>query len=245
MSARHLAGSVLCAAALLAAAAPQAAAQPAPPSPPSIQVTGEATVTAPPDQAQIEIGVVTQAPQPEAAAAQNARRLEKVLSDLRGIVGPEGRVQTVGYSLRPDYRYPGQEGGQPTITGYTATNVVRVTLNDLARVPRVIDTAAGQGANRIQALRFELKDEGAVLAQALREAASRARAKADALAAALNLQIVRVLTVSESGGGPVPVVPMRDAMFARAEASGPPTPIEPGTVEVRATVNLVVEVRGQ
>ena len=32
-------------------------------------------------------------------------------------------------------------------------------------------------------------------------------------------------------------------MLARAEAAVA-TPIEPGTVEVRATVNLVVEVRG-
>lgn len=93
----------------------------------------------------------------------------------------------------------------------------------------------------IQALRFELKDEQAVRAQALRQAASRARSKADALASALNLQIVRVLSVSEAGG-PV-VVPMREAMLARASAD-PATPIEPGTIEVRATVNLVVEVRG-
>ncbi len=241
MSARHLIGFVLWAATLLATATPRAAAQTPQQPPPSIQVTGEAVITVQPDQAEIEVGVVTQAEKSEAAAAQNAQRLEKVLADLRGVVGPEGTVQTVGYSLRPDYRYPGQGGGEPTISGYTATNVVRVTLNDLTRVARVIDTATGLGANRIQALRFALKDEQAVRSRALREAAARARRKADALAAALNLQIVRVLSVSEGGEPPAP---MRDVMFARAEAAPSPTPIEPGTVEVRATVNLVVEVRG-
>ncbi|HOC18690.1 MAG TPA: SIMPL domain-containing protein [Vicinamibacterales bacterium] len=244
MRATHLAAAVLFGAALVSTIPLHAAAQEPHQPPPSIQVTGEATVTVQPDQVQIEIGVVTQAEKSEAAASRNAQQLDKVLADLRGVVGPEGKVQTIGYSLRPDYRYPGQGGGEPTISGYTATNVVRVTLNDLTRVARAIDAATGSGANRIQALRFELKDESPVLAQALREAASRARAKADALAAALNLQIVRVLSVSESGGGPVPVVPVRDVMFARAEAAAPPTPIEPGTVEVRATVNLVVEVRG-
>lgn len=241
MTATRSVRTVLWAAALLATASPKAAAQASPQQPPpSIQVTGEATVTVQPDQAQIEIGVVTQAEKSQAAAAQNAQRLEKVLADLRAAVGPEGKVQTVGYSLRPDYRYPGQGGGEPTITGYTATNVVQVTLNDLSRVARAIDAATASGANRIQALRFELKDEQTVHAQALREAASRARAKADALASALNLQVVRVLSVSEAGG---PVVPMRDVMFARAESAAA-TPIEPGTVEIRATVNLIVEVKG-
>lgn len=240
MTARQLLGSLSCGALLLATASFAAAQHPQQP-PPSIQVTGEAVVTVAPDQAEIEVGVVTQDPKPEAAASRNAQRLDKVLADLRGIVGPEGTVQTAGYSLRPDYRYPGQGGGEPTISGYTATNVVRVTVRDLSRVARVIDASAGSGANRIQALRFGLKDEEPVRAQALREAATRARAKATALAAALNLEVVRVLSVSEAGGGSP--VPMRDAMFARAEAAAP-TPIEPGTVEVRATVNLVVEVKG-
>lgn len=244
MSAIRLVGTLMFAAALGTVARPVAAQERASREPPSIQVTAEATVTAQPDQAQIEIGVVTQAPKSEVAAAQNAQRLEKVLADLRAAVGPEGKVQTVGYSLRPDYRYPSQGGGDPTISGYTATNVVRVTLNDLSRVARAIDAATSSGANRIQALRFELKDEGGVRAQALREAATRARGKAEALAGALNLQIVRVLSVSEAGGEmPVPVMPMREAMLAKAEG-GVATPIEMGTVEVRATVSLIVEVRG-
>jgi len=239
MRVRHLARTGLWAAAVFTIASATVAAQERAQNPPSIQVTGEATVTVQPDQAQLEIGVVTQAAKSDEAATRNAQRLEKVLADLRAVVGSQGKVETVGYSLQPDYRYPGDRGGEPTITGYTATNLVRVALNDLSRVARAIDAAAGSGANRIQALRFGLKDEQAVRAQALREAAARARSKADALASALNLQIVRVLSVSEAGG---PVGPMREAMLARAADAA--TPIEPGTVEVRATVTLVVEIRG-
>jgi uncharacterized protein YggE len=243
MTARQLLRSVGWAGLLVVGTSAAAAAQDerSRPEPPSIQVTGEATVTVPPDQAEIEIGVVTQAEKSQAAASQNAQRLEKVLADLRAVVGPAGRVQTVGYALQPDYRYPGEGGGTPTIAGYTATNVVEVTLNDLTRVARAIDAATASGANRIQALRFELKDEHAVRARALGEAARRARAKADALASALNLQIVRVLSVSEAGAA---VVPVRDVMFARAAEAAAATPVEPGTVEIRASVNLVVEVKG-
>jgi len=217
--------------------APAAAQDPDQRKPPSIRVTGEATVSAQPDQAKIELGVVTQADKSETAASRNAQRLEKVMAELRKVVGSGGSIQTIGYSLTPDYRHTA--GSEPTIVGYTASNVVRVTLNDLTNVGRLIDVASAAGANRVQALHFTLRDEQAVRAQALREAATKAKAKADALASALGLQVVRVLEVSEAGG---PVGPVRDVMFARAEAAA--TPIEPGTVEIRATVDLTVEVRG-
>ena len=207
-------------------------------TPPAIRVTGEATVTVQPDQAQIDLGVVTQAEQSETAARRNAQRVEAVLSRLAGVVGPDGKVETIGYSLRPDYRYPG-DGREPAITGFTATNVVRMTLNDLDKVGRAIDAATASGANRIQALRFTLEDERTARAQALREAAASARAQADALAAALGVKIVRVLSASESGP---PVMPVHDVAFARAESARVTTPIDPGTVEVRASVSLTVEV---
>jgi uncharacterized protein len=204
--------------------------------PPSIQTSGEAKVTAQPDRARIDLGVVTQASNSQAAAEQNAQKLETTLSRLRQMLGTGADIKTISYTIQPNYRYP-KEGGQPEITGYTATNIVRVTLDDLTQVGKVIDASTQAGANRIQNLQFMLKNESAVQAQALREAAAMARNKADALASALALRIVRVLTVVETS--PV-VVPVRDLTFARAE--GAATPIEPGTIEVGATVTLTVEI---
>lgn len=205
--------------------------------PPSVRTTGEAVVTAQPDRAQIDIGVVTQAETSQTAVAQNAEKVEATLSRLRSLLGADADIKTVSYAVSPNYRYP-KEGGEPTVAGYTATNIVRVTLDNLTQVGRVIDTATEAGANRIQNLRFTLKDEANVQMQALRAAALQARRKADALASALNLSVVRVLSVEESS--PV-VIPVRDVSFARTEAAS--TPIEPGTIEVRATVTLTVEIR--
>jgi uncharacterized protein YggE len=204
--------------------------------PPSIQTSGEAVVTAKPDRAQIDVGVVTQADTSQTAVAQNAEKLEATLSRLRSLLGANADIKTISYSVSPNYRYP-REGGEPTITGYTATNIVRVTLDDLTRVGNVIDTATQAGANRIQNLQFTLKDEQNVQAQALREAAVKARRKAETLASALNLKVVRVLSVVESSPT---VIPVRDVSYARTEAAS--TPIEPGTIEVRATVTFTVEI---
>jgi uncharacterized protein YggE len=87
---------------------------------PAIRVNGEATVTAKPDQAEINIGVVTQASTGQAAATQNAQKQDAVLAELRKVLGTAPEIKTISYSLTPNYRYP-RDGGQPTITGYTAT----------------------------------------------------------------------------------------------------------------------------
>jgi uncharacterized protein YggE len=205
--------------------------------PPSINTTGEAVVSVTPDRARIDVGVVTQGPTSQQAAAQNAQKLEATLTRLRALLGASADIKTISYSLTPNYRYP-QGGGEPTITGYTATNVVRVTLDDLTKVGSVIDTATQAGANRIQSLQFTVKDEQAVQTQALREAARKARQKADAMASALGVRVVRILNVSESGQ---PVFPYRDVAYAKAETASV-TPIEPGTIEVRATVTITVEI---
>lgn len=205
--------------------------------PPNIRTSGEATVTVKPDRAQIDVGVVTQADTSQAAVQQNAQKVETTLSELKRLLGSDADVKTISYSVTPNYRYP-KEGGEPTIAGYTATNIVRLTLDDLTKVGSAIDTATRGGSNRIQNLRFMLKNEDPVRAQALREAAIKARANAQALASALELRIVRVLSVTEGGS---PVVPVRDVAFARAEAAA--TPIEPGTIEVNASVVLTVEVQ--
>lgn len=213
-----------------------ASAQDASKPPPSISTTGEAVVAAQPDRALIDIGVVTQANTSQAAVEQNAEKLAATLSRLRTVLGPGADIKTVSYTVAPNYRYP-KEGGEPSISGYTAANTVRVTLDDLPQVGRAIDAASQAGANRIQSLQFHLKDEAPVKARALREAATNARQKAEALASALNVRIVRVRSVVEGGST---VYPVSEIAFARAEAAT--TPIESGTIEIKANVTLTVEI---
>ncbi|MBI4526406.1 MAG: SIMPL domain-containing protein [Deltaproteobacteria bacterium] len=206
----------------------------------TIRVTGEANIAAKPDQAQLEIGVVTQAPTADAAAAQNARQLDAALSQLRAALGSAAEIRTIGYTITPNYRYP-REGGTPTITGYTATNIVQVKINDLKLVGKAIDSSTQSGANRIQRLQFGLKDERPAQLEALREAAIKARGKAEAIAGALRVRIVRVFSAEETGAIVVPRPPYAVAEL-RAASPAPPTPVEPGTVDVRATVVLTLEI---
>jgi uncharacterized protein len=207
----------------------------------SIRVTGDARVSAKPDRVQIDLGVQTQAQLSQDAASANARQLDAVLAAVRKAAGPGAQIKTVSYSLSPNYQYH-SGGGEPTITGYTALNVVEVVLDELARIGDVIDAATRAGANRVQGIQWTLRDQDAVRAAALREAATRAHAEAEVLAGALNLRILRVLTVEESSPQIVPVRVHMAAARATVSAAEVPTPVEAGTLDVSANVSLTVEV---
>ena len=216
-----------------------AAAQQKPvPQPPTITVNGEATISAEPDQAQVDIGVTTQARTAPEASKENAERSNRVLAEVKKLLGKGDEAKTSGYTLNPQYRYP--QGGKPEIVGYVANNMVRIKTARIDDVGKLIDAAMQAGANNINRLLFTLKDEEAIRLEALRQASAKARAKAEAIAASLGLRVVRISAVNEGDRSFQPV--MRQAQMARAEAAAAPTPIEAGTVEVRSTVTLAIEV---
>ena len=204
---------------------------------PSIEATGEAVVHVKPDSAEIDVGVVSQAQKAEVAANENAKQLTTVLGDLKRVLGPRAEIETISYSLHPNYRYP-KEGGTPEVVGYTANNVVRVRLGDLTLAGKVVDTATQSGANRIQRLQFRLKNERIPRARALQDAAISARSQAEAMASALGVRIKRVLSVKENA---VVSRSFEPQLMARTDTAVS-TPVEPGTIEIRASVTLTLEI---
>jgi hypothetical protein len=162
------------------------------------------------------------------------------LKALRASLGPDVKIETLSYTLHPVYHRP-EPRGEPVVSGYSATNAVRIRELPLDAVGTAIDVSASAGANSIRNIAFLLKDESAHKARALREAALDARAKADTLADALGLRVVRILTVMEGEADVIHPMPMARGEFAMAQAA-PPTPVEAGAIEIRASVSLVVEV---
>jgi uncharacterized protein YggE len=208
---------------------------------PYIQATGEATLSVKPDQALIDIGVVTEAPTAVAAAAQNAKQSDRLLSDLRRILGENGQLRTTSYSVRPNFKYP-KPGAAIALAGYIATNVVTVVLENLGQVGKTIDLATESGANAIRALDYRLKDPQAIRAQALRDAAARAKASADAIASGLGLRVVKVISVEEGALEEASSGSKKKAPPPPPPGGAPATQIEPDVIDVTAAVTLRVEI---
>jgi uncharacterized protein len=207
---------------------------------PYVQASGEATVSAKPDQAVVDIGVVSQATTAAAAAEQNAKQTAAVMADLNRLPATGRKLRTTSYSVRPNYQ-TAKPGSTPSISGYTVTNIVEVTLDDLDLVSKVLDAATGAGANVIQNLQFQLKDPSAVHAQALQQAAEKAKAAAEAIAAGLGVKVARILSSEEQGqGGPRPVFGAE--RIAPLAAAAVPTQVEAGSIEVTARVTVRAEI---
>ena len=208
---------------------------------PTVRAHGEAVVHVKPDEARLDIGVVTQGQTAEAAAAQNAKQTTEVIAVLKKELGTRADIQTSNYSIHPNYRHSRDGNVPPTISGYTATNTVHIRLSDISIVGKMIDAATRVGANNVHGVQFSVKDEQASRGEALRQAARNARANAEALAAGLGMKLGRVVSLTD--GEPVRVIPFRAEMMQAqmADAARAPTPVEPGNVQVRAVVTITAE----
>ncbi len=218
---------------VLGAAAPAASQQ----TPPVLEVSGRAEVVVPADRARLSLAVETEADTAARAARENARRMSAVIAALRAAGGEEIRIETYGYDLRPRYRRPAGEAGEPPrIAGYRVTNHVRVVTDDLEGLGALLDAAVAAGANRVDRLEFTASDTRTARLQALREAVSRAREEARTIAEAMEVRLGPPLEVRGSATAPAPLPRvLRAAVFERTE---PPTPVEPGTRTVQATVTI-------
>jgi uncharacterized protein YggE len=201
---------------------------PAQTTPGSVQASGSATINVNPDQAQLTVGVVTQGATAQEAGQLNASLATVVQSALKSVLGLNGTIQTVGYSVSPRY----STGNNPTIIGYTASNTVHVVTTNLSIIGTLIDTANQAGASTVSGVTFGLQDSDPVLQQALTAASKIALRHAAAIAAGLGLKTGAVLSATE-GASYTPV----SGGIATAAA---PTPIQTGTVGVSASVTVTV-----
>lgn len=106
------------------------------------------------------------------------------------------------------------------ITGYRASNVVRVTVHDLEEVGSILDQATQAGADTINGISFGVEDQAELQAEARAEAVADAQARAVDLARLSGLQLGGVLSINEEGSdGPVP---MESAVTATTSTAKPP-----------------------
>ncbi|MBI4521784.1 MAG: SIMPL domain-containing protein [Gemmatimonadetes bacterium] len=211
----------------------------------AIEVTATGEVEAPPDIARITLAIESRAETAEAAARENSERTGRVLTALRQAVAANDRVQTRGYTLYPEYRYgPDVERVEQRVIGYRALNQITVTMHALDSVGTLIDRGLAAGANRVDALAFDLEEPAEHREEALRQAVEKARREAQAIAGALGVELGPVLEARTESAA---VTPLFAEAYARAgvQAAALPTPVEPGALTVRATVTIRFQVGGR
>ena len=208
----------------------------------TISVTGQGEVTTSPDLAILAVAVETSAPKAADAVAENATRSGAVASAVKNLIGKNDKVATTRYSLEPRYQAakPG-EAGEPRIIGFVARNEVQVETHKVDSVGTLIDAANTAGANRVSGLQFTLANRDEQLRAALEKAGAEARAQAESVAKALGVRLKGVASATTSTA---PIVQPRyfEARAMAAMEARAPTPIEPGSVSVAATLQVTYDI---
>jgi uncharacterized protein len=157
----------------------------------SVSATGHADTR--PDQAQFQAGINTWDKTARSASAANLRKIGEIVTALERLGIAEKDIQTRSLSVqRVDW---GDRKGQ-----YQASNIVNVTVRNIAAAGDAVTAVTNAGANIISGPDLRLADPEKAANTAYVAAYKAARARAQAYADAADMQISRVLTIRDAGG---------------------------------------------
>ena len=203
-----------------------------------ISATGDATRV--PDIANISAGVMTRAATATAALEQNASQMNRVRAALKRAGIDDRDIQTSTISLNPEYRYADNQ--PPALTGYTASNQVNIRFRDIRNTGKILDALVAEGANQISGPNLTIDRPEAALDEARTKALAVGKARAELYARSLGMRVVRLLAVTESGGGYAPPPPMPMAVMA-ARGERDYAKIDPGEQKLSVTLGMTFELQ--
>lgn len=206
--------------------------------PPAISVTGEATVSVAPDQAQIDGGVTSDARTAREASDANNAAMGKVLLALKGAGIEEKDYQTSRLSLQPQFATPSKASERAQgILSFRASNRVTVKIRDVTKVANVIDVLVSAGANEIGGIHFTVTQASKVLDEAREKAIADARRKAEIYAKAAGVTLGEPISISEEGAP----VPLYRGKMAAPMAAGAPVAQGEETLSVTVSVSWAIK----
>jgi uncharacterized protein YggE len=208
----------------------------------TLSVTGSGIVYLSPDIAYINIGVHTEETDLAQSVAKNNAQVQAVVDALRGMGVEAKDIQTSNFSV---WSYQTTDPATGAITGmkYAVDNSVTVTVRDLTKLGDLLNTVVGVGANNINSISFDVADKTAALVEARTKAMANADALAKELAQTANVSLGGITNISYTevtspnygygygmgGGG--------------AESKPASAPINPGQLQVTATVSVTYGIK--
>jgi len=206
-----------------------------------LDVSATGDVTRVPDIAIISAGVMTRSATATGALQDAAQRMQRVVAALKRAGIADRDIQTSNVNLNPEYRY--QDNQPPQLTGYTASNQLTIRFHDIRNSGKILDALVAEGANQINGPNLTVEHPEAALDEARAKAVANGRARAELYARALGLHVVRVVSVSESGGYAVPPAPPPPPMMMARGERDYSTNIQPGEQKLQVSVAMTFELQ--
>ncbi len=214
----------------------------------TISVSGMGKVTAIPDLATVNIGVLSQGTTAVEVKNQNNDKVSKIIAFVKeqGIDAKD--ITTSQFSFYPTQDY---NNGSPRITGYQGNQSVTVKVHgvdkDQSKLEKILDGSVNNGANQINGVSLSVEKPEDLQQDARKAAIADAKQKAQELAREAGLSLGKVVSISESGGGyPGPLPYAMDSVRSMAgvsiEKSIAPD-FQTGSQEITETMTVTYEVK--
>lgn len=204
----------------------------------TVEVIGNARMSVMPDEALVYLQIETRDKSAEEAKNKNALITANVISSLTNIGIAQESIQTENYNIYPEYDY---EKGRD-ITGYIASNYIKVITKDFTSVGKIVDSSVNSGA-LINYINFELSTEKSneYKKLVLAEASKDSKEKAQAIADGLDKKLGSLISISSSDYNYMPYLLYREGTAQDAKAAA--TNIQPRNLEVSASINAKYKIR--
>lgn len=201
----------------------------------TVTASGNGIASATPDQAEMTFGATAQDKDAKAALDAVSATAQKIGAAIKGAGVDEKDIQTQNVSV-----YPIMSPDSNQITGYQASLSVSAKVRDLATLSEVIAAASGAGSDSINGPTFGVADDTAYREDAIGKAVDDARVSAQAMAKAAGKSVGEVVQISASDAS---IGPVRMASEDSAAGVAANVPIEPGQLDVNASVTVVFELK--
>ena len=203
-----------------------------------VRVSANGAVEAEPDATEITLAVEARADDPTVVRERVASNVSSVRDALEGVGVGDEDIHSSDYTLREARDYERNERDVPE---HYARHTLRVTVNGTDSAGEIIDAAVDGGATTVSNVGFTVSDERRTELKndALEAAMGNARSQAEAVANAGGISVggVRSISTSDTGFSPVSY----DRVAFEEASDGASTSVDPGPVEIDATVEVVYD----
>lgn len=201
----------------------------------TVSVFGRSTTDVVPDVATIDFGVVTQGRELTKVKEATNQSISNIRQSLRKLGIPEKAVSTSQIELTVRSQSKSKDEGMR----FEMYRQVRVRLEDLSMLGKVIDGAIAAGCNRIRGIRYSSSQADQIMKKLLQEAIADAKEQAEQLAEGFNTRLGSVVSIrSDRGGGSID-----DLSLVISTKSDPfdGESYRPGVMEFERSVSAVFE----
>ncbi|PMO68664.1 oxidative stress defense protein [Vibrio breoganii] len=204
---------------------------------PHLSTTGYGEVLAEPDMAEFSVQVVAIKDSAEEAKSEVDSVVDKFLASLQTAGLSREDIQSGNIQLMPQMHYP--KNAKPEQKGYRASRRVRVTVDELTSLPKLLDVALESGINRIDQVQLSVKDPSKYQAIARSEAIKDAQAKAKSVAEGFDKTLEGVWQVNYQSPQVRPMLSRSMAMDASERSNS----YQDATIVIKDRVQVVYKLK--